>query len=402
MKNPRNARHEGKSTKNREKGMNKSKTSRGRHLLTGVSAAAVATGFGVDARAEDADHRHRLEIGLGISRLQIEAPNQTFEPFWADDWDDTHFDLPLSVPNRDLEDGFAGELWLSFRPQGGPWAVSAGARSGKTSMSAWAHETETDLPEILKYPGSDDTDSPDQPNFVSVRAERHEEFAIVDFEVGRDVGLGFLGEGSESHVAVGLRYAQFKSNTTDVTMDGMPNRYDPPYAVGKYYNADTFEADFESRREFQGWGPSASWTASKRLFGSERAGHVALDWALGGGVLFGKQETEVDYDVASRYYVWPAFGLSQSPPGRGNPQDEELDEASHEREDNLAVVPFADLDLGLSYKLERLRVSLGYKLEEYFGAIDGGVDERRVYDRTFHGPYLRVSVGFGDGGESEQ
>jgi hypothetical protein len=405
MKIPRNARHEGKSIKNRETGMSQSmkkyRKSRGRNLLAGVSAAAVATGLGnVDARAEDADHRHRLEIGLGISRLQIEAPNQTFEPFWADDWDDTHFALPLSVQNKDQDDGFGTELWFTFRPQGGPWAASGGARFGRTSMSEWAQETEGDRPEIPKYPGSTYSPTiPEFPEFVSVQAKSSEKYRIVNFEVGKDVGIGAWGEGGESHVAVGLRYAHFESHS-EATLDGMPNRYDPPYRIGyPPHNTDLFEADFRAEREFEGWGPSVSWKASKRLFGSDRAGHVALDWALGGGVLFGKQETEVDYDAASRYYVWPVFGLSADRPGRNNPQSEELDAASHDRSEDVTV-PFVDLDLGLSYKLEQLRVSLGYHFEEYFDAIDGGVDEQREYDRTYHGPYLRISVGlFGDEGE---
>ena len=33
--------------------------------------------------------------------------------------------------------------------------------------------------------------------------------------------------------------------------------------------------------------------------------------------------------------------------------------------------------------------------ERYFNVLDAGYDERKDYDRTFDGPYVKVSVGFG-------
>jgi hypothetical protein len=54
-----------------------------------------------------------------------------------------------------------------------------------------------------------------------------------------------------------------------------------------------------------------------------------------------------------------------------------------------------NLDLGLSYEIQRVKIGAGYRWERYFNVLDGGYDEHRSYDRTFDGPYFKVSVGFG-------
>ena len=58
-------------------------------------------------------------------------------------------------------------------------------------------------------------------------------------------------------------------------------------------------------------------------------------------------------------------------------------------------MPLVDLSLGLSYEIQRIKVSTGYQWERYFNVLDAGYAEHRSYDRTFDGPYLKVSVGFG-------
>ena len=42
-----------------------------------------------------------------------------------------------------------------------------------------------------------------------------------------------------------------------------------------------------------------------------------------------------------------------------------------------------------------MKVSTGYSYDRFFDAIDGGIDEAKQYDRTIHGPYLKLSIGFG-------
>jgi hypothetical protein len=41
------------------------------------------------------------------------------------------------------------------------------------------------------------------------------------------------------------------------------------------------------------------------------------------------------------------------------------------------------------------KVSLGYRGDFFFGAIDGGVESRKTYNRSFYGPFASVSIGLG-------
>jgi hypothetical protein len=64
------------------------------------------------------------------------------------------------------------------------------------------------------------------------------------------------------------------------------------------------------------------------------------------------------------------------------------------RTDNVTV-PIVGVSLGLSYSIDQVKVSGGYRWERYFNAIDGGITERKTYDRQFDGPYFKIAVGFG-------
>ena len=59
------------------------------------------------------------------------------------------------------------------------------------------------------------------------------------------------------------------------------------------------------------------------------------------------------------------------------------------------MVPSLTANLGVSYAIGGFKVSGGYRIERYFDALDGGIEERRDVDRQYDGPYFKVSVGFG-------
>ena len=116
-----------------------------------------------------------------------------------------------------------------------------------------------------------------------------------------------------------------------------------------------------------------------------------------GGVLFGKQETSGEYEAGSRDFTWPAYPFTQSTSvNRGNvaPTNVVTDGEPFTRTDDVTV-PLASVSLGLTYQIDQVKVSTGYRYETYFDAIDGGIDEARSEDRTIHGPYLRFTYGFG-------
>jgi hypothetical protein len=41
------------------------------------------------------------------------------------------------------------------------------------------------------------------------------------------------------------------------------------------------------------------------------------------------------------------------------------------------------------------KISFGYRSHTFFGAMDGGQETAKDYNRSFYGPYLNPSIGTG-------
>jgi len=59
------------------------------------------------------------------------------------------------------------------------------------------------------------------------------------------------------------------------------------------------------------------------------------------------------------------------------------------------AVPNVGALFGVSYKYQNAKVSFGYRVDEFFGAMDGGIDTRKSENRGFFGPYANISIGLG-------
>ena len=201
-----------------------------------------------------------------------------------------------------------------------------------------------------------------------------------------------FGDGGRSEISAGLRYAKFESQSR-MTIDGVTEMYIEPVLDIKYpdMHFNVFSMALDSESEFEGAGPTVSWASSTRLAGDERGGHADLDWSVGGGVLFGKQSV-TSVERRGGEYVYP------SPVPFGVPLRENLYPDTplieRQRTDDVTA-PTLSLSVGLSYSIDRVKISTGYSYERFFDVIDGGVDEARSFDRTVDGPYLRLSLGFG-------
>ena len=178
-------------------------------------------------------------------------------------------------------------------------------------------------------------------------------------------------------------------------MDGIPDRYSPIRwsAFGKYglptRHWDQFTYRLDSDRSFEGTGPQLSWDASIRLIGDDERGHADLDWSVGGGVLFGKRTVDSEEHRLAQYFKFDAVR------GEDRPESVPVNDvvARHRTEDD--TVSNVALSLGLSYSIDRVKVSTGYSYDRFFDVIDGGYEETKDYDRTIHGPYLKLAIGFG-------
>jgi hypothetical protein len=320
---------------------------------------------------------------------------------------------PLGTQHRNLDWGDGREVKITYRPEGSPWTVSAAARYGRTNTdTARLHRQITGdrvcaISETGKYaplgkalcdptyslfgtpPGT--YYNPEyafrSPVSWSDSATRsHEDHVVVDFGVGRDVGIGALAKGTS--VDLGIRYAQLKSDTA-VSMQGVPYE-DVPESWRKYYIHSTrYQGSINTNREFKGAGPLMKWDAGIPVLGSDETGRLNIDWSLGGGVLFGKQRTKITGQGYSQYHA------SLKYPGVTVTGDKQYVDLTQPTRTKSVSVPVVDLSLGLSYDIQRIKVSTGYRWERYFNALDAGYAERKEYDRTFDGPYFKIAVGFG-------
>jgi hypothetical protein len=360
--------------------------------LYGIRVVKDFTGgplLGSFGARRDGPNPFTLELGGQVQRQ--DTPTDALTPLFMDS-QPAALNTAGSLGDSDLDWGDGREAKVTWRPDSGPWQVSAGVRFGKQNGSGRRHaEFETDP--ACAYGGAYYYKCPifmyTQTNSSDLASVRHEEHQIIEFTVGRDLGLGGL---SRSSVAAGLRYAQFTSaataNAQSIYWDFQHGWYIP--YTSSYVRS---RGDLKADREFEGTGPVLSWEASKSLLGSQDAGHVDIDWSIGGGVLFGKQTTSITgletaalyertgYEISRNYWLPRTGDLDETPVAIGRSRS--------------VTVPMVDLSLGISYAIDGFRIGAGYRWERYFDALDGGQSEARDVDRTIDGPYFKIAVGFG-------
>jgi len=350
-----------------------------------------------------------LTIELGGDIQHVDAPKETATPVSLADM--VPQVNPTDLQNRRLDWGDGRSLKITYRPDGSAWSVSGGVRYGRTNSRTTRVHREFENPGVCAFPLTgkyaplghlrcDPTYagfgyppgyfySPDVirggTEWSYGSAYNREEHTIADFEVGRDVGIGAL---AKSSVAGGLRYADFKSDST-FSVQGLGGWYVPEGWFSKYAHHNGYDVDLSARREFKGAGPTLTWEAATHLWGGEQTGHLDLDWSVTGGVLFGKQKTSLNGQektayYAGRYTYWP---MPQVGPAT-------IIKHAEQRTKSVAA-PMVDLSLGLSYDVQRMKVSTGYRWQRYSNVLDAGYAEHKSYDRTIDGPYFKIAVGFG-------
>ncbi len=339
-----------------------------------------------------------LTVELGGQVQRQDAPYEPLSPF--PDGFPSGLD-PLLAQNRDLDWGDGREAKVTYRPSGSSWSVSFATRYGRTnSETARLHQEIPAADErhcAFFYPFGALFCEPDGPlytpnaitagsNWSDASAVNREQHTMADFAVGKDLGLGLFGQ---STVSAGLRYANFKSDTR-TTIAGVPDWELMDGWIYYYLPHHRYAASLSAEREFEGEGPTLSWASAVELLGSDQTGHVTLDWSAGGGVLFGKQKTSAEgFEQSTLLYSVYLFSQPDDPALLNPPVPVDI------RREDSTTVPFVDLSLGLSYEIQRIKVSTGYRWERYFDVLDVGYGEAKDGDRTIDGPYFKLSVGFG-------
>jgi hypothetical protein len=137
-------------------------------------------------------------------------------------------------------------------------------------------------------------------------------------------------------------------------------------------------------RSFRGIGPSLSWSASAAVLGNEEAGEITFDLGLNASVLFGRQKAAVDHATqahhATPYKYYPNLYAPRS---------------NSSARSRSVTIPNLGGFAGLSVKYPNAKVSLGYRTDFFFGAVDAGIDQRRTKNLGFSGPFATISIGLG-------
>ena len=350
----------------------------------------------------DGPYPFTLELGGQVQRH--EASNEEMMPAFTD-----AFPAPLDIfddaQEQNLDWGDGRDVKATWRPGGGAWSLAAGIRYGKTNGSAnlseeWSTDPVCGMAGYYAFFCDAYADHPKYGLLVGVTHRNHaqgivfdrEEHQLVDFMVGRDIGLG---QSLQSHGSIGIRHARLNSFTV------ADFRGSPDWNIEEgffYYSTPNTHTVYDGRltanRKFEGVGPVASWDAFYPLLGSEETGHLTLDWSLSGGVLFGEREVTITGTDRARFYSLgrlQVIELAQTP----LPVTTTIGEPVEIHRSESATAAVVGGSLGLSYKVDRLSIGAGYRWETYVGAIDGGYEEAEGRDRTIDGPYFKVSLGFG-------
>jgi outer membrane receptor protein involved in Fe transport len=310
----------------------------------------------------------------------------------------------MSVAQLLLEDGFpspaalqktpdAGFDWegeLAFQPEGSDWVLKAGIRYGRSSKNSFVHKS---LPAKTRTEfelfGSTIPCSSVGPSsaalfcqaydreFIDHHGQQSEEHTILDFTLGRDVGLGSLGNGT---ISAGVRSAQFKSRAKiDTNTD--PDLFFEP--EGKYHNVYQFLGS--ENRTFRGIGPEIALDANTTLLGNPDEGEITFDWGVNAAILFGKQKVNTQH-FTSYCHVNGNIGFAYCTPVI----DTQTKTVNRSRS---VIVPNLGGYIGASVRYSNAKLSLGYRADTFFDAMDGGQEAHADYNRGFYGPYLTVSLG---------
>ncbi|HEX5776671.1 MAG TPA: TonB-dependent receptor, partial [Caulobacteraceae bacterium] len=342
-------------------------------------------------------------VEIGGAAARFDAPMETFRPAFTQTFTSPELPFPFHPQEEDLDWGDSREIKISYGWPGAAWRASASMRRSESNGAVRAvplqkmdggYSFNDDF--VVNYPQYAYLHFyiPGGTNYASTEARRREEHTLVDFMVGRDLGLG---GGLKSQLSLGIRYAQFKSSSR-LRLSGISEHDDlRPENIAKYsYINDIhrYESSMEARREFEGSGPAIAWEAAMPFLGGERTGRLNLDVGATAGAFFGKRTASVQYQITDTILEHnPILVLGLDKPYRVI-SSTSLPPFTRNESDSTTIYSVG-ANLGVSYEIQRFKFSGGYRWERFFDAIDGGIEERKTYDRTIDGPYFKIAVGFG-------
>ena len=333
-----------------------------------------------------------LWIQLGGSFSQLDDAQEPFvPPFFPT------FSKPITAPiafQHTPHGSFDYDAKIVFAPNDSGWIFSAAVRYGRTARYNHAHQQTN--PGTIPLPTFDNHASP-LPRYFDAFNSSNESHAIFDFAVGKDIGLGMFGANGSSTVTGGLRFVQFSQSS------GFSIHADPDYTfnkLGPKYHHNYFAAE-AGKRTFHGIGPSLSWDASTPIADFTKTEDIGFDWGINAALLFGRQVARVHHQTTGSYHCEPILNggcrigtlVTGNGPKYYKSHYQRTPSPANRR--RTVAVPNIGGFAGVSWHYNNAKVSFGYRADEFFGAMDGGIDTRKSENVGFFGPYANISIGLG-------
>ncbi len=392
-------------------------------LLTGASAMALAAYMSTVAvaKAEDAS-QPLLWLELGGQWERQTGQGHTYAPPFIINNPGSPAFTPISPLHYErpplYSQGFDGAL--TFQPKDSDWQFSASIRYGRASsrrsvipgQKTGQRVHYTGLPGLKFSGGHWNVTKPPVSGyktitgdvFAPIQADNGQKHTIIDFSAGKDVGLGFWGPDASGTISAGVRFAQFTSNTSAImharpdfiityqNLGAFPHNVAHVYpslpfifAIGPHFH--TYVNHFQAQREFKGVGPSISWKASMPIAGNPDDQTLTIDWGINAALLFGRQHARGSHQTSGHYYKSNnVHGIKSQ---YTNPVQ------TFDRSKRVTIPNVGGM-IGMSLKISDFKMSIGYRGDFFFGAMDTGNDTRKTGRTGFYGPFASVSFGLGD------
>jgi hypothetical protein len=386
--------------------MNKTNNVHGRNirwqLLVTVSAAALLTAAYAVGKAEAADDSNRplLWIELGGQLESISGQPEILQPPFFSLASDANRNLMIAAQHAPRY-SVGEDAKITYQPEDSDWLFSVSLRYGRSNMGKHFHR-QTQMPSFHgsvfgKYQNFPSTQEP--AIFVDGRTSSREKHAVLDFQAGKDVGLGMFGGHGDSSLSAGVRFAQFTSSS-NALIHARP--FVSNYIIsnpGKYklpvLELGVYTAVLHAKRDTHAVGPSISWDASVPFAGNSADASLSLDWGVNAALLFGRQRARIHHETTG-YYLKAINGAGSSQGGSPKYTHRYHNAPADQNRSRSVMIPNVGGFAGISFRYSDAKISLGYRGDFFFGAMDTGIDARKSATRGFYGPFASISVGLGD------
>jgi hypothetical protein len=356
-------------------------------LFTTASALAFAA-YGGNAQAADND-RPTVWIEGGWHFESVTGESDPFVPP-LDAYNRANGLASFVTLEQQLGRTYGGEGSISFQPKGSDWVLTVSGRYGRVhTVRRFLDKKAISAPGPLKD-WIRGTIIPTTNLYAEGSVSNSESHAILDFQVGKDIGIGFLGHGTDSIISFGARYAQMSAKSKG-NIDAHPDAVFEQRTINilgnqKYriYTPGHGSVSSENRADsLRALGPSISMKNTTGLLGTVDDGQLALDWGVNAAVLFGRQKANISHQstviIKNGHYTGAVIPYPHVTRSRSR----------------TVTIPNIGGFAGLSFRFINAKISAGYRADFFFGAKDSGLDTRNTSDVGFHGPYATISIGLG-------